>query len=1103
MSDQLCFSLKQEYLIASYAAESITQLLAGNDDFSSPSIKTLFHLCSGFKFSYFSDEKANCKCEDAKLVGAILHKIAQRGTPAPCSLKVERYILEKAKEADVLDFKEFIENGNIKFVITDRMDNLDLMLRIFCLLPELLLEDRDADELISYYKSLCTNLENKWFDKILSIFPDKRLALLMLPQRSMDSILDQETLSKNSHSIDAQDRVDFAIELPNITKDGLISGGNDLRVVIEIDDHDAVQMLKDGIRDDALDSDGWFVKRFLLKDILENQDGWNPTIEILVDVVNRRIPKNIIRTAHDYRNLNCAQRIAIKNLIMLPLAEAQIATAMAKRLYSGNESEIIVSDSQSLGLDIVVEAINDNIKAISELHGVIDPGIIKLAYKDFERAEVGYLSMPSSIAWVALEKRAPNIIAFSMVHSLASSPEFEPLLPVNPRNIDRSSPSRRRAVRRSIKYLLNNIFRKRNFRPGQVKIIERAIDGLHVVGLLPTGAGKSLCYQLVSFAQPGFTIVVDPLISLMIDQQDNLMAMGINRCVYISSGKEEDQNMAPFLHPLPIGKSHLGRKKAEMRREQDYSLIQNGYAIFVLVSPERLQMPDFLNCLYSKNVPAAYCVIDEAHCVSEWGHDFRLSYLSVGDRLREYCKFNDHKPTIIALTGTASRNVLIDIMTELEITDPSAAIEPRSFNRKELDFKITKDSRDKGIDFIESRLSLVSRELLSVITDPNLQSEEPQKIPCGLIFTNNAGGPLGVSKIKKELIEHAKIPRNAIKVYSGKIPEGIDVTGNTDWAKKKLKIQKEFKENKVPILVCTSSFGMGIDKKDIRFTIHATLPKSLEEFYQQCGRAGRDRELAKCVLIFADDKADKTDEILDPNRTELKDLNNKSKGNSDDASRNIWFLTQNFAGIKEEKEIVNRIVQEILLPEMISQSGKSKDFEVPFSLLRKNDTDDENISTKNKDNDRIKDSEKALFRLKMIGAIKDYMKDSSNNVFIVTPNVVESNFIFKKLGDYLRRYLPEAMVKHYLPVQPSDSYDGAVIQCSEKLIEYVYENVERRRRRSIAEMLDSARIGVPSLQFDHEDLNNTLGFVLKLRDAKDPLSLRILKNLLIIKLIYY
>jgi len=392
----------------------------------------------------------------------------------------------------------------------------------------------------------------------------------------------------------------------------------------------------------------------------------------------------------------------------------------------------------------------------------------------------------------------------------------------------------------ALTYLLRNIFWKEEFRPGQLEVIARALQRKDVIALLPTGAGKSLTYQLASLLQPGLTIVVDPLKSLMRDQDKSLKAYGIERSVFINSSLNTHQI-------------------AEAMNQ-----VAHGWHQFVFVSPERLQIKKFRHMLRSmEGQTFAFCVVDEAHCVSEWGHDFRTSYLRLGDTARRYCHSPDGRLPVLALTGTASYDVLSDVQKELNIPDSEALVRPHTYEREELHFDIVKSQPpaagpayqlwQRCADAKQAALAVVLRSIpgkvavngytrFDQLIDPD--AEVPS---AGLIFCPHKTGPFGAQTLAGHLRECYPALAGAIGTYHG-ASDGGDGFDDAQLER----VQVDFMSGRKSLLACTKAFGMGIDKPNIRFTLHFAMPQSIEAFYQEAGRAGRDRETAYCGLIYTD-----------------------------------------------------------------------------------------------------------------------------------------------------------------------------------------------------------------------------------------------------------
>ncbi|RZM21964.1 MAG: ATP-dependent DNA helicase RecQ, partial [Pedobacter sp.] len=313
------------------------------------------------------------------------------------------------------------------------------------------------------------------------------------------------------------------------------------------------------------------------------------------------------------------------------------------------------------------------------------------------------------------------------------------------------------------------------FRPLQEDIIDAVLNGQDTLALLPTGGGKSVCFQVPALVKPGICVVISPLIALMKDQVENLKAKGIDAvAIYAGMGKREID--------ILLDNCIYGKIK------------------FLYLSPERLLSPIVKERLSYMNVNLI--AIDEAHCISQWGYDFRPSYLLIKD-LRIIL------PDIpmIALTATATDFVRTDIVEKLEMKSPATFV--KSFARKNLSY-VVMDLEDKY------------KKLIDVITNVS---------GSGLVYVRN----------RRETAEVALfLKRNGIAAdfYHA----GVE-------SKERSKKQEDWKNNKIRVMVATNAFGMGIDKSDVRFVVHLDLPESLEAYYQEAGRAGRDEKRAYAVLL--------------------------------------------------------------------------------------------------------------------------------------------------------------------------------------------------------------------------------------------------------------
>jgi len=581
---------------------------------------------------------------------------------------------------------------------------------------------------------------------------------------------------------------------------------------------------------------------------------------------------------------------------------------------------------------------------------------------------------------------------------------------------------------KALEFFLQNLFRKNEFREGQLPILQRALKGQTVVGLLPTGGGKSLTYQLAALLQPGTTLVIDPIRSLMKDQVDGLNRIGIDACHLINSSISTDEKKLA-LHDL-----------------------EQGRVLFSLVSPERLLMEEFRNPL--KRMAEAgrafsYCVIDEAHCVSEWGHDFRTAYLALGKNARQHARsFGDteekpagHSP-LFGLTATASFDVLSDVERELEIQDADAVVRAEYSLRAEIQYEVVevnvsfpkdeaftitlagnrtfspkpvigeaKDIKEfvaaekmaalnkllKDIPRLfgqyndENAIKTIWEEAQSIVSDkegpsedfsmtleriryPTSADEKLSKNNAGLIFVPHRTGVFGVTeKFKPDMGPNGVPILNAAgkpkplppekrkSIADGLAPAGFweaipeDLPNNHPDLHKYVgtfmgasdadertgkRIDKDsfhnqdlFLNNQLKLMVATKAFGMGIDKPNIRFTVHFNIPASPEGFVQECGRAGRDRHLALAFILYNKQKLYGFDKKTIDSRSLPPRLRYRWFEESD------FRALLNFLDIKEEPKAIAQVLEvDRSLPEFFHKNsfkGPEKEKAMVQELLEK------------------------------------------------------------------------------------------------------------------------------------------------------------------------
>ncbi len=322
------------------------------------------------------------------------------------------------------------------------------------------------------------------------------------------------------------------------------------------------------------------------------------------------------------------------------------------------------------------------------------------------------------------------------------------------------------------------------FYPGQEEVVLRVLDGKDTLAILATGAGKSLTYQLPALLLEGTTVVVSPLIALMKDQVDMLRQRGIRDVVALNSTLSEDQEIAA--------------------RER----IRTGSIRIVYTTPEKLEDEGFQALLRSIKVPLF--VVDEAHCISQWGHDFRPAYLALGHVIKRL-----DRPTVLALTATATPAVREDILHQLGIEHVKPIV--KGFDRPNLVYEARK--ADKEID----KLRILA----------GLFSGEDALAGTGIIYTATIKNAL---EVQRYLVEELAVPA---AVYHSKLHK-----------EQRTAVHELFMDEKIRAVVATNAFGLGIDKPNIRFVVHYDLPGSIEAYTQEAGRSGRDGEISRCILIY-------------------------------------------------------------------------------------------------------------------------------------------------------------------------------------------------------------------------------------------------------------
>ena len=688
-----------------------------------------------------------------------------------------------------------------------------------------------------------------------------------------------------------------------------------------------------------------------------------------------------------------------------------------------------------------------------------------------------------------------------------------------------------------LRYFLNLIFRKEDFRPGQLPILNRALQLKSVIGLLPTGGGKSLTYQLAAMLQPAVTLVVDPLKGLMKDQYDGLLNIGIDCISYINSD---------------ITKSF------EEGRRRELALTGSQVQIMFL-SPERLSIYRFREVLRSmreSGVYFAYGVIDEVHCVSEWGHDFRLAYLHLGRNLFNYVlpkevEGEDNHISLFGLTATASFDVLADVQRELSginaySLDEDATVRYENTNRLELQYNVYEvDAKDapnawavgdikeekllevindatqkiveiqdnNAVEFIKERFierenlmdSAVADKILNADLDVDVENEWYNQVStnsAGIVFCTRASEKVNLSVPSVEKVLRHKGLRS-ISTYKG----GDDTV-----------CQDAFLKGKTNMMVATKAFGMGIDKSNVRMTFHLNYPSSLESFVQEAGRAGRDKKMALATIMYSSKKFS-TQNI----RTRIIEYF------SADYTQNKYFYEQNFLGEEFELYVMNLLMNRLNVTisneemcigdscvKMESKGGILSYISEPkykgktLTYYTSCNVSDVELNSYNVElasrNLPIFETEylrqmrrrtgksyaygyaqyqeslqKAIYRMCIIGLIDDFTEEYARRndgswykIFRVTTICQEESEYYKHLRLYYRKYYSVERVENMIAeVQTLAHTDGVIMACLKHLTSFIYKSIADKRARGILDMEQFCNMAISSKQ-DWKETNEEL-----------------------------
>lgn len=687
-----------------------------------------------------------------------------------------------------------------------------------------------------------------------------------------------------------------------------------------------------------------------------------------------------------------------------------------------------------------------------------------------------------------------------------------------------------------LKHFLNLIFRKEDFRPGQLPILNRALQLKSVIGLLPTGGGKSLTYQLAAMLQPSVTLVVDPLKGLMKDQYDGLLNIGIDCISYINSD---------------ITKNYEEGRKRELA-------LTGSQVQIMFLSPERLSIyrfRDVLRSMRESGVFFAYGVIDEVHCVSEWGHDFRLAYLHLGRNLFNYVlpkevEGEDNHISLFGLTATASFDVLADVERELSgrnayFLENDATVRYENTNRLELQYyvyevdaneapnawavgdikeekllevindatqKIADIQDNSAVKYIKERFiereNLMDSAIIDKIHNTDLTVDVEREWynhtntnAAGIVFCTRASGRANLSVPTVE----ASLRNRGLRSIS--TYKGGDDTACQDF----------FLKGRTNIMVATKAFGMGIDKSNVRMTFHLNYPGSLESFVQEAGRAGRDKKMALATIMYSPKKFS-TQNI----RTRLIEYF------SADYTQNKYFYEQNFLGAEFELYIMDLLMNRLnvtisneeictnsscikteckgILKYLSEPSYKGKTLTYYTSCnLPDTELDSYNreliskslpvFETEHQRQMRRRTGrsyaygyaqyqealQKAIYRMCIIGLIDDFTEEYARRndgswykIFRITTICQDESEYYEYLRLYYRKYYSAERVESMMTeVKALANNEGVIMACLKHLTSFIYKSIADKRARGILDMEQFCNMAISSKK-DWKETNEEL-----------------------------
>lgn len=1004
-------------------------------------------------------------------VVAVANNIITRGLPTKPSTFVEETILE---ETGFLN-KIINDLGAISYKIEESMIFSRLLYRSIHLIdPKIKPEN---------IKNSGSYLENRFLKNDSPNCFHPFLSQIWEPQKYLESIMDSDKTNDKF----VEQRVDFAIKFPY-----LISSKHGL--VVETDGkeyHETEEQKRlDLLRDRGVERSDWFETIRIKYD--DNDETTKEKLKDLENILNEEYFK-ILKENYDHPLFLSKDGEKALKLVLKPIGIARIQKTIIELIIKG----ILKLNDKTWKIGIIERDISCGELALQDLKGIFYnlfelegnkrklPEVDLTIFKDANIPENKSFDVIIDISILQrkelLKQEIPlkmsTYITIRSVFSETTKRKFYTTELIKYPNFKKLIKEKQKSKVQALQFLLQWIFRKNEFKPGQIKIISAILQLKNPLALLPTGGGKSLTYQLSSFLQPGVTIVVDPIKSLMKDQYQSLIKMKIDNSIVINSSVKDTSEKMKLIEEMI-----------------------NGEVLFVFVSPERFLIKKFRDKLTEafnqKKTYFSYCVIDEVHCVSEWGHDFRTAYLRLGENARKFCRRKNGKPVVlVGLTATASYDVLTDVQRELEIKDKNI-IRLEYLKRPELQYHIIEvpESNNKNLSDSEKKIEAVPKLILQIPdklkASNKIYQEANNKKKYALsnnIFSNNVvwGNIPGLvfCPYKKSWFDVENV---AIEI--SKTIDTIKIgtfMGSSDNDRNEEQIssinQDKFLNNELDIMIATKAFGMGIDKSNIRYTIHLNYPSSIESFYQEAGRSGRDKRLALCCILY--DKTLNKDKIIP-----LRFLNNSFRG----IDKEKWVLLELISKIEKELENIQNGEKISMTIEFSNHTDEKiqkiiNDPKNPDNYLKKikksyswcqdpkifiaNLSKNTNINIKSKEIiDKIEklfwqwrdkeETDKAIYRLSSIGIIDDYIVNYNENSYTVEIYKQTDQELYLKYLKYLKRYWSEKKSIDLANLVWQHKGNSMIQKCTGSLIEFVYKEIQDKRKKAIDSMETACILGL-------------------------------------------